>query len=51
MDSQYNNLKYRKNDREIHSKWVVTPFINASACIFAGSISESNFLQGYYSSW
>ena len=53
MHSQYNRLqqKLRKNDREIHYKWVVTPFINTSACIFSGSILESNFHQGYYSSW
>ena len=51
--SQYNKLqwKLRKNDREFHNKWVATPFITASACIFSGFISERNFLEGFYFSW
>ena len=52
-DSQDNKLQQnlRKNDREFHYKWVVTPFITASVCIFSGSISESNIPQGLYNSF
>ena len=47
-DSQDNKLQQnlRKNDWEFHYKWVVTPFITASVCIFSGSISKSNIPQG-----